>query len=117
MAKKKVAKKKAKKAEPKLVKDAKQKGEQIPLIDVTPVYAKKLITAAKLYKELQAERMDALEAEIAQKKVVCEIMHDKVDADDNGNRKFEYEGLKITVTPRDELVKVVKKKETIQLED
>ena len=108
-AKKKVAKEKSKPGE--------KSGEQGALLDVTPVYAKPLIAAAKLYKELQVERMEALDAEIAQKKVVCGIMHEKVEADDNGNRKFEYEGIKITVTPRDELVKVTKKKDVIQLED
>jgi len=111
MAKKKVAKKKTKS------KPGTKPGEQGDLIDVTPVYAKPLIAAAKLYKELQVERMEALDAEIAQKKVVCGIMHEKVETDDSGNRKFEYEGIKITVTPRDELVKVTKKKDVIQLED
>jgi len=111
MAKKKVAKKK--KA------NQKKKGEQIPLIDVTPVYAKELIAAAEIYEDLKEARMEALSAEIDQKKVVLDRMHEKIEPDENGDRTFEHNGIKITVTVTEmkENVKVKRKKDPGQYEE
>ena len=117
MAKKAVKKKKSK---PKLVDDkSKRQGEQIPLIDVTPVYAKKLIAAAELYEDMKVTRMDALDDEIAQKKIVLDYMHDKIEPDEKGNRVFEYRDIKITVTVTEmkENVKVKRKKDPGQYEE
>ena len=91
----------------------KKTGEQIPLIDVSPEYAKPLVDLAGKYKEAQERRMEALAEEIQYKKEILDAMKKaEVPVGDDGKMKFEYEGIKITVTPRDELVQVKEKKVT-----
>lgn len=90
----------------------KKAGEQGQLIDTVPENFKELVEAGHLYKEYQAERMAALQKEIDQKKLILELMKKAgLQTLEGGKMKFEHDGLKISVTPRDELVKVVEKAE------
>ena len=87
-----------------------EEGEQMDLIDVQPENAKAIVSAARVYKKLQAVRMAALEKEIAQKAVVLKLIHEADLQRLNGGKiKFKYEGVIISVTPRDELVRIEEK--------
>ena len=96
---------------------AKQVKGQQDLIDVTPENVKELIDAAVLYKKYQKERMAASDREVEQKTLIRELMR-KADLQQlaGGKIKFEHDGFKITVTPRDELVEVTNKAEKAEAE-
>jgi hypothetical protein len=84
-----------------------EKGEQMDLIDVGPKNSKEIIKHAKLYRSALAKRVDALAEEVAEKHKLLEL----IDAEhlqrlDDGKIKFKLDGFTITVTPRDELVKI-----------
>ncbi len=84
-----------------------ESGEQLELIDVSPENAKPIIAAARAYKKHQAVRLSALAKEIKQKQVILELVKEaKLQPLDNGVIKFECDGVVISITPRDELVKV-----------
>ena len=84
-----------------------QEGEQMPLIDVEPENAKEIIKHAKLYKSAQKRRMSALQEEIAEKKLLLELVRNSgVGKLDDGKIKFKTGTFTVIVTPRDELVKV-----------
>ena len=86
--------------------EVKVKG-QMDLIDVAPKNAKPIIEAAQIYKECQLTRISALKAEVEQKhKVLNLVKAAKLQPLKDGVVKFEYKGVVITVTPRDELIKV-----------
>lgn len=86
-------------------------GEQMDLMDVAPENAKEIITAGKLYKKYQAARIAAGVKEVDQKTLILELVKKaKLPVLAGGKIKFEYDGFKITVTPRDELVQVTEKK-------
>jgi len=90
-------------------------GEQLDLIDVTPENAKSIIREARLYKKFQAERLAVLKNEIEQKHKVLELVKAaKLQSLDGGKIRFEHDGVIISITPRDELVKI---KEKTTLED
>ena len=90
----------------------KKKGEQMPLMDVEPENAKAIITAAREYKAVQVKRMAALEREVdAKGRVLAEIKKAHLQTLDGGVIRFKYDGMLITVKPRDELVQV-KEEET-----
>ena len=89
-------------------------GEQKDLIDVHPKNAKAIIKAARLYKKLQTARLTALGKETEQKHevLVLELVKAaKLQPLDGGKIKFEYDGVMISITPRDELVKIKEKAE------
>lgn len=94
--------------------EEKTEGEQLDLIDVAPENAKPIIEAARLYKKFQSERLASLKKEIEQKQLIIELVH-KAGLQElaGGKIKFEYDGVTVTVTPRDELVKV-KDKATVE---
>lgn len=82
-------------------------GEQLDLIDVAPENSKDIIKHAKLYKSAQKRRMSTLEEEIAEKKLLLELVRNSgVGKLEDGKIKFKTGTFTITVTPRDELVKV-----------
>lgn len=82
-------------------------GEQMDLIDVQPKNAKPIIAAARLYKKFQAARLTALDKEVAQKQKVLELVKAaNLQPLDGGKIRFEYDSVTVSVTPRDELVKV-----------
>ncbi len=89
-----------------------ERTEQMDLIDVEPENAEQIVTAAHLYKKLQAARMTALEKEVAQKQVILKLIKEaKLQRLEGGKIKYQHNGVIITVTPRDELV-TVKEEET-----
>jgi hypothetical protein len=92
--------------------EAAHSGEQLELIDVLPENAKPIIAAARLYKKFQAARMAALDKETKQKQVVLNLIHEaKLQPLEGGKIKFEHDGVIISVTPRDELIKIKEKEE------
>ncbi len=83
------------------------KGEQLDLIDVAPENAKPIIKAARIYKSLQLKRISALNEEVKQKHRVLELVKAaKLQPLENGRIQFECDGVVVTVTPRDELIKI-----------
>lgn len=77
------------------------------LIDVEPKNKKDILRIARKYKALQQERISALNAEITQKeKLLTVVRAAKIVPDADGAYRFRMDTLTITVTPRDELVKV-----------
>ena len=83
------------------------KEEQLDLIDVHPKNAKPIVEAARLYKKYQAIRLSALKKEVEQKNTVLSLVKDaKLQPLEGGKIRFKYDGVTISVTPRDELVKV-----------
>jgi len=87
-------------------------GEQLELIDVAPENSKEIIAEAKKYKKWQTQRMQALEEETASKQRLLELMK-KADVQklEDGKMKISVDNYTITVTPRDELIKVKEKDE------
>ena len=80
---------------------------QLDLINVQPKNAKAIIRAARLYKEFQGARQIALGKEVEQKQRVLDLVKAaKLQPLDGGKIKFEYDGVLICVTPRDELITV-----------
>lgn len=92
-------------------------GEQMDLLDVAPKNAKEIIAAARLYQKYQAARVKALAKEIEQKTLILELVK-KADLQELGGGKidFEVDGIRITITPRDELVKVTDANQAAQPE-
>ena len=89
----------------------KKEGEQLDLIDVAPENAKPIIEAARLYQKYQAERIAAGVKEKEQKELIKELVAEAhLQTLAGGVIKFEYDGLRVTITPRDELVQVAEVK-------
>ena len=89
-----------------------ERQEQMDLIEVHPENAKAIVVAAKLYKRFQNARLTALAKEVAQKQVVLNLVREADLKPLNGGKiKFNYDNVKISVTPRDVLVKVKVKDE------
>jgi hypothetical protein len=84
-----------------------EKGEQMDLIDVGPKNSKEIIKHARLYKSALAKRVDAFAEEVAQKQKLLELINaEHLQRLEDGKIKFRLDGFTITVTPRDELVKI-----------
>lgn len=84
-----------------------KKGKQGTLLDITPKNSKKIIAAAEEYQEWQNKRVAALAKEKEYKQEVLGLVKEAgLQPLPNGSIKFELDGLKITITPRDELVQV-----------
>ena len=82
-------------------------GEQMDLIDVAPEFAKPIIAAAKVYKKASAARQAALAEEVKLKqKVLGLVKQAKIKPNKEGVTKFRYKSIEISITPRDELLKV-----------
>lgn len=87
--------------------ETKESSEQLDLIDIQPENAKAIISAARLYKEFQVARSTALAKEVEQKQEVLRLVKAaKLQPLDGGKIRFEYDNVMISVTPRDELIKV-----------
>jgi serine/threonine protein phosphatase PrpC len=87
-------------------KDA-ETGEQLELIEVAPENQKKIKAVAKQYKAAQYERTTALAEEIKMKNKLLELIHEaNLQPLEDGKIRFQCNGMVITVTPRDELIRV-----------
>ena len=84
-----------------------EKGEQMDLIEVGPENSKEIIRQARIYKALVKKRVNTLADEVAAKTKLLELIKEaKLTRTPGGNIKFHCDGYTITVTPRDELIKV-----------
>ncbi len=84
-----------------------QDQEQLDLIDVHPKNSKEIIRVAKLYKKAQRTRINALEEEKQLKQQVLELIKkENLQPTADGQIKFTIDEFTISITPRDELVKV-----------
>ena len=82
-------------------------GQQMDLIDVGPENSKEIIQHARLYKAAQTKRIQALDEEIAEKQKLLELIRNaKLKPLEGGKVQFRCDGYIITVTPRDELVRI-----------
>ena len=82
-------------------------GEQMDLIDVAPANVKKIKPVAKKYEAAKRARMAAGEEEAELKERLLELVHEaKLSRLEDGTIRFKVDGMLITVTPRDELIKV-----------
>lgn len=92
-------------------KKKKETQEQLDLIDVAPENAKPIIAAARVYKKAQKARLSALKNEIDQKqKVLALIKEAEIKPGEGGKIVFKYDNVLISVTPRDELVRITEPK-------
>ena len=106
MAKKEAEKKK--KPEPQKPKKQKSRpGEQMDLIDIGPVQKKQILQVARAYKKAVRARMAVGDEEKQLKnKLLGMVRKENLTPLEDGSVKFELDGVKISVTPRDELIKV-----------
>jgi len=82
-------------------------GEQLDLIDVTPEHGAAILAIAKDYKKAVAARMRMGEKEVDLKGKLLELIKKENLAQlENGSIRFRLDGIIITVTPRDELIRV-----------
>lgn len=88
-------------------------GDQLDLIDVAPKNTKEIKRAARAYKKAQAERIGWLESEKKHKGKILELVEAaKLQPLEGGVIRFQVDGMIITVTPRDQLVRVKDDSET-----
>lgn len=84
-----------------------EKGKQLDLLDVAPENAKPIIAVARRYKKASAIRQAALAEEVKLKGQVLDLVKAaKLQPLEGGVIKFAYNGVTISITPRDELVRV-----------
>ena len=83
-----------------------EEGEQLDLIDVAPENIKKIISVAKRYRTAQTRRIEALGQEVTEKQNLLTLIKQANLKQVDGKIRFRADGLIITVTPRDELVKI-----------
>ncbi len=82
-------------------------GEQMDLIDVAPKKAKPIIAAARILKKLQITRASAQEKENKQKAILLNLIEEaNIQRLPDGKIKFHYDGVLLTVTPKQESVSV-----------
>lgn len=85
----------------------KKSGKQLELIDVLPKDARPIVEAARIYKEYLRERQAALAEEVKHKKIVLDLIKKaELQPLKDGVIRFTCDGVTISITPRDELVKV-----------
>lgn len=85
-----------------------EQGKQMDLIDVAPENAKVIIAAARIYKRFMLARQKAGAKEVQQKTEVLRLVREaKLQPLPGGKIKFKYDGFIISVTPRDELVRII----------
>ena len=77
------------------------------LIEIHSPNTKKMLSAARRYKKAQKVRLQALDEETTAKHEIVELAKkEKLKPMEDGTVKMSLEGVKISITPRDELVKV-----------
>ena len=93
-------------------KDKAKPGDQLQLIDVQPKNKAEILKAAEEYKKVRKVRIEFLEKEkTAKKEVLTLVRKAKMHPFADGSIAFMIDGVKISVTPRDELVQVKYKDE------
>lgn len=98
--------------------EATEKGEQLDLIDVAPENAKAIITVGRAYRKLVLARLKIEKKEVEHKAEVLRLIRAaEIQPLDGGKIKFEYDGVMVSVTPRDELVQVKEKEKEYEDED
>lgn len=81
--------------------------DQLELIETEPENKKEILRVARKYRRTQQERISALAVEIREKaKLLAVVRAAEIVPETDGSYRFNVDGLTITVTPRDELVKV-----------
>jgi len=82
-------------------------GQQMDLIDTAPENSKEIVKAARAYQKAKMDRIAALDIEIDRKTKLLAMIHESgLKPVDGGVIKLTCDGYTITVTPRDELIKV-----------
>lgn len=90
----------AKKTEP-------EPGEQLDLIETQPENTKQIARIARQYKKAVAARqLEGKEEVKLKEKLRNAIKEAKIAPEADGSFKFTVQGIKISVEPRDELIKV-----------
>ena len=90
-----------------------QTDEQLDLIEISPPNSKEIVSAARAYQNAQAARIKALAKEIEQKQRILALVKEaNLQPLADGSIKFSVDSVKISITPRDELVKVNFKEES-----
>lgn len=85
----------------------KKTGKQLDLIDVKPKQSKKILAVANDYKEAVSERQGWLAQEVKLKTELLDLIKkENLTPLKDGVIRFDIDGTVISVTPRDELVKV-----------
>lgn len=88
-------------------KEAKKSGEQLDLIEVAPKEVKPIIKAAREYAKHRDARIAVGKKEAEHKQKVIELVKAaNLQPLKGGLIKFKYNGVTVSITPRDELVKV-----------
>ncbi|MFH1281406.1 MAG: hypothetical protein ABIH91_01630 [Candidatus Omnitrophota bacterium] len=85
-----------------------EEGEQMALIDVGPENGPIIVAQARIYKKASKARQKALKNEVEQKKKLLALIKDAglKPLDVSGVIRFRCNSVIISVTPRDELVRV-----------
>lgn len=87
------------------------KGEQGELIETLPDNIKEIARIAKAYKRAVQARMAAGDEEVELKQKLLHAVNESNVQYVDGKKTVRFEGLVITVTPRDELITVKDKSE------
>ncbi len=81
--------------------------QQGTLMDIEPKNAKKIVAAARKYKEATGERLFWLKEEVKYKQDILELVKAAdLKRDEDGNFKFTVDGVAIKITPCDDKVSV-----------
>lgn len=96
----------------KYVAKAQSGDEQMDLIDVGPENLQKIVPHARRYRQAVRERMRWGRAETDEKEHIRRLVRDaELSRLPDGSIRFRCDGLLISLTPRDELIKVKDEKE------
>ena len=84
--------------------------EQMDLIDVGPKNLKEISSHAKRYQAAMKRRANALTEETHEKQAILDLVKKaNLSRLQDGTIKFTCDGMLITITPRDELVRIKEK--------
>lgn len=82
-------------------------GEQMELMDVSPEKAKPIVATGRVLKKLQVARASAQDKENRQKAIFLNLVEEaNIQRLPDGKIKFHYDGLTVTVTPKQESVSI-----------
>jgi hypothetical protein len=88
------------------------KGEQMPLIEVRPENVQEMTNIAERYKAVCRKRQELTAQETSLKEKLKELIGKaKLQRLEDGSIKFNCGGYPISVTPRDEVIRIGEKKD------